>query len=275
MEGAEVVVTNKVILDQSIIEAADSLRLIAIAATGTNNVDLEAAREKEVAVCNVTGYATPSVVEHVFALILSLSRHLNHYRSDLQAGAWQQSPHFTLLNHPVGELSGKRLGIVGYGELGQAVARCAEAFGMRVLLAARPGGDERPDRIPLEQLLPQIDILTLHCPLSPETTGLIDNKALSLMKPSALLINAARGGIVDEAALLNALQSGRLAGAGIDTLAIEPPDDESPLLSVNLPNLIVTPHIAWASREARQRLIDQVGLNIEAFIKGEKRNRIV
>jgi len=276
IKGASVAVSNKVVLDGKLLAGASELKLIAIAATGTNNVDLEAAKQLGIAVCNVTGYATPSVVEHVFALILSLTRKLNDYRQSVAERAWQTSPHFTLLSHPIRELRGRTLGIIGYGELGHAVAKVAEAFGMQVVIAARPGGgDTRPGRVPIEKLLAECDIVTLHCPLSPETENLIGERELGLMKPDALLINAARGKIVDETALMAALQAGSIGGAAFDVLAEEPPGVESPLLLQQLPNLIVTPHIAWASVESRQRLIDEVALNIDAFINcGDERNRV-
>lgn len=271
--AAEVVISNKVVLDDALLSQARKLRLIAVAATGTNNVDLATARKRGIAVCNVTHYAAPSVVEHVFAMLLNLCRRLDDYRHDVVNGKWQQSRQFCLLDHPFRELRGRTLGIVGYGDLGQAVAHTAEhGFGMRVLLAQRPGGDTQPGRTPLDELLPQVDVLTLHCPLTEQTRGLIGANELALMKPDALLINTARGGIVDEAALADALRGGRLGGAGFDVLSVEPPRDGNPLLGGNIPHLILTPHIAWASREARQRLLDQVADNIRAFLHGSPRN---
>jgi len=272
---AGVVVSNKVVLDRETLGSATGLRLVCVAATGTNNVDLEAARDLEIAVTNVTGYGTPSVVQHVFALILALTTRLPEYMAAVAAGAWERGPQFCLLDFPIRELSGLTLGIVGYGELGRGVARLAEAFGMRVLLAQRPGGPEQPGRLPLSQLLPEVDILTLHCPLTPHTRNLIGAAALGLMKPDAVLINTARGGIVDESALLEALLSRRIGGAGVDVLTTEPPRRGNPLLTPDVPNLILTPHVAWASRQSRQRLIDEVAENIVAFRRGEARNRIV
>ncbi len=271
--AAQVVVSNKVVLDEDVLAQAPNIKLIAVAATGTNNVDLAAAAARGITVCNVTRYATPSVVQHVFALLLSLTRRLDAWQGAVHRGDWNRSADFCLLDFPMRELGGLTLGIVGYGELGQAVARVAEqAFGMRVLLAARPGSAPQPGRLALNELLPQVDVLTLHCPLSPETRNLIGAAELALMKPDALLINTARGGIVDEAALAAALRSGRLGGAGIDVLATEPPRAGNVLFADDIPNLIVTPHVAWASREARQRLIDQVGENIRAFSAGTPRN---
>lgn len=273
--AASVVVTNKVVLDEAVLSRAARLKLIAVAATGTNNVDLEAARRRGIAVCNVTGYATPTVVEHLFALLLALTRRLDDYRLALAAGRWHESRQFCLLDFPLRELRGRTLGIVGFGELGRAVAHTArEGFGMEVLVAARPGSQPTPGRVALEELLARADVVSLHTPLTPETRGLIGARELALMRPDALLLNTARGGIVDESALAAALRAGRLGGAGFDVLAVEPPRAESPLLAPGIPNLIVTPHVAWASREARQRLLDQVAQNIRAFLEGVARNRV-
>ena len=272
---ATVVVSNKVLINQQTIAQADRLKLICVAATGTNNVDLDAAREQDVAVANVAGYATPSVVQHVFSLILALTTRLGEHQQAINDGAWQRSDQFCLLDFPFRELAGKTLGIIGYGELGRAVARLAEAFGMEILLAQRPGGEPAPGRTPLHELLPQADILSLHCPLTEGTQNLIGEQELALMKPDALLINTARGGIVDEEALASSLREGRLGGAGVDVLTREPPAEGNPLLSGDIPNLIVTPHIAWASRESRQRLIDELASNIHAFLRGSRRNRII
>ncbi|GAB6042409.1 2-hydroxyacid dehydrogenase [Endothiovibrio diazotrophicus] len=270
---AAVIVTNKVVIDAAAMAAAPALKLICISATGTNNVDLEAAARRGITVCNVVRYATPSVVQHVFALILALSTRLDDYRQAARDGRWAASGMFCLLDFPIREIAGRTLGIVGYGELGRGVARVAEAFGMNVRIARRPGADDdRPGRSPLEELLPQVDVLTLHTPLTAETRGLIGTAELARMRPDALLINTARGGIVDEMALADALRAGRLGGAGIDVLAEEPPGAESPLLAADLPNLIVTPHTAWASRDARQRLIDEVAENIRAYLAGAPRN---
>ena len=271
---AEVVVSNKVVLDRPILQAAPNLKLVCIAATGTNNVDLVTAKELGIPVCNVVHYATPSVVQHVFALITALNSHLLDYRGAVRSGRWNQSNQFCLLDFPIRELDGLTLGIVGYGELGKGVARAAECFGMQVLLAQRPGAEAVEGRLPLEELLPQVDILSLHCPLTDQTRNLIGGKELDLMKDTALLINTARGGIVDEQALADALQAGVIGGAGVDTLTTEPPVNGNVLLDPDLPNLIVTPHIAWGSRAARQRLVDGVAANILAYLKNKPINRV-
>ncbi|QBQ55038.1 2-hydroxyacid dehydrogenase [Nitrosococcus wardiae] len=271
---ATVVVTNKVILTDAILKQAPHLQLVCIAATGTNNVDLKAARRLGIAVCNIRGYCTASVAEHVFALVLALTRRLAATTRAATSGAWQHSPHFTVPDFPCRELSGKTFGIIGYGELGRAVARIATAFGMTVLVAQRPNTPNGPGRIPLKDLLPLVDILSLHCPLTSETTGLIDREELALMRSDALLINTARGGIVNEQALADALREGRLGGAGVDVLSQEPPPQDNPLLAPDIPNLLLTPHVAWSSREARQHLLQQVTKNIRSFLDGEPCNLV-
>jgi glycerate dehydrogenase len=275
IQDAAVVVSNKVILDRPTIEQAGNLRLICVAATGTNNVDLEAAKEGGIAVTNVAGYATASVVQHVFSLMLALTTRLGEHHAAVAAGEWQRSDQFCLLDFPFRELAGKTLGIIGYGELGRAVAQVAEAFGMHILLAQRPDSGPAAGRVALQDLLPQVDVLSLHCPLAENTRNLISAQELALMKPDALLINTARGGIVDEVALADALGNGRLGGAGVDVLSQEPPVEGNPLLTGDVPNLIITPHVAWASRESRQRLVNELVANIQAFVAGEQRNRLV
>lgn len=271
---AELVVSNKVMLDRASLQSAQKLKLICVAATGTNNVDLQAARELGVAVANVTGYATPAVVQHVFALMLAHQTRLIDYNRAVLAGAWARSDQFCLLDYPIRELAGQTLGIVGFGELGRALAKLAEAFAMKVLVARRPGGSDRPGRIPLADLLSQVDVLSLHCPLAENTRNLIGAAELDLMKRDALLINTARGGIVDEHALADALRRRRIGGAAVDVLGVEPPADDNPLLDPTVPNLIVTPHTAWASRECRQRLVREVAENVRAFSGGIPRNRV-
>jgi len=272
IKNADIVIANKVKLQKHHFEQAAQLKLVCIAATGTNNVDLDAAVKTGVTVTNVSNYATPSVVQHVFCLILALTRKLNQYQTAIREDRWQKSSFFCLLDYPISELAGKTLGIVGYGVLGKAVAKLGEAFGMQVLVAARKGTRPNEARVSLEELLAQSDVISLHCPLTPETTNLIDAKALGLMKQNAVLINTARGGIVDERALVDAIQSQSIAGAGIDVLGEEPPKHGNPLLDVQLPNLIVTPHIAWASVESRQRVINEIAENIIAFQNGVRRN---
>ena len=274
LQDIDIVVSNKVVLTSAAIRACNRLKLICVAATGTNNVDSQAAREQNIPVCNVRNYATPSVVQHVFMLILNLVRRLPDYQTALAQGQWQKSEFFCLLDYTIEELTGKTLGIVGYGELGKAVAKMAKLFGMQVLVAQRLHGMHTTDRVPLEAMLPRVDVLSLHCPLTAETENLIGAEQLNMMKPGAILINTARGGIVDETALLDALQNGKLAGAGIDVLAKEPPISSNPLLDYRQPSLIVTPHVAWASRQARQRLIQGVAANIHGFLNDNIINQV-
>lgn len=269
--GAEVIVTNKVVIDAALIAANPQLRFIGVCATGTNNVDLEAARAAGITVRNVTGYAGASVAQHTLALMLGLATQWHRYHAAVQAGDWARSPMFCLMDYPVVELAGKTLGIVGSGDLGRQVARLGEAFGMDVILAqlphrAEPAGQSPWPRVPWRDFLPACDFISIHCPLTPETRGLFNAEALSAMKRSAFLVNTARGGIVDEQALLAALKAGTLAGAALDVLATEPPPADHPLVTARLPNLILTPHNAWVSRECRQRLLDGVTRNLRAFL---------
>lgn len=274
LRDVDVVISNKVKLDRQVLESCPQLKLVCIAATGTNNIDLIAAKELGIAVSNVLAYATASVVQHVFAVLLSLVTRLTEIRTAIERGEWSRSPHFSLLRYPVHELAGKTLGIIGYGELGQSVARVAECFGMKILVAQRNDHDERSGRLPLHALLPQVDVLSIHCPLTDATRNLINTTELNLMKPSAFLVNTARGGIVNESALLQALQSKTIAGAALDVLNTEPPPAEHILLQYRQSNLIITPHIAWASRESRQRCLNEIALNMAAFRRGEPRNRV-
>jgi glycerate dehydrogenase len=274
--GAAVVLVNKLRISGELIAGNPALRLIAIAATGTDNVDLKAAREHGVAVCNVRDYCTRSVVQHVLAVMLSLTHRLREYGELTVGGSWAASPQFTMLDLPIRELSGRVLGIVGYGTLGRAVAQSAEAgLGMRIMIANRAGGEREPGRIDLLDLLPQVDVLSLHCPLTQATRNLIGARELARMQQDAILINTARGGLVDAEALAQALRARRIGGAAIDVLTQEPPIDGSPLLAPDLPNLLVTPHIAWAAREARQRCIDEMAANVAEFLRGGTRNRVV
>lgn len=268
LQGAEVAISNKVPLDAATFAACPTLKLVLVTATGTNNIDLAAARAHGVTVSNCQGYGTPSVAQHTLMLLLALATRLPDYQRDIAAGRWQQASQFCLLDHPIIELEGKTLGLLGHGELGSAVARLAEAFGMRVLLGQLPGRPPRADRLALHELLPQVDALTLHCPLTEQTRNLIGAAELALMKPQALLINTARGGLVDEQALAEALRRGHLGGAATDVLTQEPPKAGNPLLAADIPRLIVTPHNAWGSREARQRIVTQTVENAAAFFSG-------
>jgi glycerate dehydrogenase len=278
---AEILITNKMRVGAAELAAAPRLKLVCLSATGVNNVDLAAARARGIGVCNITAYCTASVVQHTYALILALTHHLAGYQRLLQQGAWRDSPQFCLLDYPIRELAGRKLGIVGYGELGRGVARAAPAFGLEVLVSERPGDpDDGPpgaetDRLPFARVLEESDILSLHCPLTDATRGLIDAAALARMKPDALLINTARGALVDSAALAAALRAGRIAGAGIDVLPQEPPVDGDPLLDPDIPNLVITPHIAWAARESRQRALDEIAANIRSFLEGGRRGRVI
>lgn len=264
--GFDTVLTNKVVLGAPEFAASPDLRRIAVVATGLNNIDLDAARDAGIRVMNVTEYGRPSVAQHTLALILALATRLLDYHRDVQAGRWARSPQFCLMDHPIMELEGRTLGIIGYGDLGQGVAERARAFGMKILLGCRPGQapgevDGYP-RIPLEELLPQVDVLSLHCLLTDQTRNLIGAAELKKMKPEALLINTSRGGLVHEQALADALRAGTIGGAGFDVLTEEPPRQGNPLLADDIPNLIVTPHSAWASREARQRIVEITAANL-------------
>jgi len=275
--GCEIVILNKVQMTREIIEAAEQLRFIGLIATGVDNVDLEAARDSGVAVCNIRAYCTNSVVEHVFAVLLRMTHSIDCYHQSVRAGEWQNAKNFCMLDFPLRELSAMTLGIIGYGELGRAVHRIAAAFGMQVKIGRRSGTDAVEDdgRLELDALLVSCDVISLHCPLTDDTRNLIDARALSVMKPGALLINTARGGLVDSQALVEALESRAIAGAAIDVLGQEPPVEGDPLLDYDGSNLIVTPHIAWATVEARQNAVAEVAANVRAFLDGGDRNRIV
>lgn len=273
----EIVIINKVQMTREVIEASGQLRFIGLIATGVDNVNLEAAQDNGVAVCNIRAYCTNSVVEHVFAVLLRMTHSIERYQQSVRAGEWQDAQSFCMLDFPLRELSAMTLGIVGYGELGRAVHRVADAFGMQVKIARRFGADavEGDGRLDLDELLVSCNVISLHCPLTDDTRYLIDARALSMMKPDALLINTARGGLVDSLALVEALESRTIAGAAIDVLGQEPPVDGDPLLSYAGENLIVTPHIAWATVEARQNAVNEVAANVRAFLDGGDRNRIV
>ncbi|MFT0694597.1 2-hydroxyacid dehydrogenase [Acinetobacter bereziniae] len=266
---ADVVISNKVLINAETIAQSKHLKLILISATGTNNVDLDAAKSKGIVVCNCLGYGTSAVAQHTLTLMLALATSLLKYDHAVKNGEWNKSPIFCLLDFPIVELSGKTLGIIGYGELGQAVAKLAEAFAMKVVVGALPSRPQHEERIAFAELLPQVDFLSLHCPLTDETRDLIDAQALDSMKKSAFLINCARGGIVNEQALADALRQGKIAGAAIDVLSVEPPQQGNVLLAEDIPNLIITPHSAWGSVDARQRIVKQMLENFEAFQQGK------
>lgn len=269
VQSAEVIISNKVLLDAATLQQCPQLKLILISATGTNNVDLEQARRQGVVVCNCQGYGTAAVAQHTLMLMLNLATSFVRYHQAVQQGQWQRSAQFCLLDYPIVELAGKTLGIVGYGELGQAVAKLAEAFGMQVKIAALANRPNSTSRVPFAELLPQVDFLSLHCPLTEDTQDLIGSAEFAAMKNSAFLINCARGGIVNEAALAEALQSGKIAGAAMDVLSVEPPAQGNILLDPAIPNLILTPHSAWGSVDARQRIMQQMVENVEAFQQGQ------
>ena len=273
LETAEVLVTNKVVIDESVLQHCKHLELICVAATGVNNIDLDAARQRGIKVCNVRAYATSSVAQHVFSLILALNRKLLPYQKSLRAGNWSRSDFFCLFGDPISDLENKMIGIIGYGELGKAVANIAEAFGMHVLIAKRNADDDRKGRVELKQLLAEADVVSLHCALSDQNYHLIDKAELAMMKPGAILINTARGGLINEQALVDALHKNRIF-AGLDVLEKEPPSIDQTLINYSGDNLIVTPHIAWASVESRQRLIDELAANIQAYKQGKERNLV-
>jgi glycerate dehydrogenase len=271
--GATIVILNKTPIDATLLARLPGLRLIAVAATGTDNIDIAACKARGVAVSNIRDYAIHTVPEHAFALILALRRSLLAYRADVSRGLWQKSERFCLSGHPIRDLHGSTIGIFGEGAIGQGVARIARGFGMRVLFADHaPPKAAGVEFTPPENVLAQADVVSLHLPLSPATRNMIGARELAAMKPGALLINTARGGLVDERALALALRNGTIAGAGFDVLSAEPPRDGNPLLDPGLPNLIVTPHVAWGSAEAMQTLADQLIDNVEAFVRGTPKN---
>jgi glycerate dehydrogenase len=273
-----VAVTNKVAIDCPVLSspAAKDLKLIAVAATGTDIIDRGEATKRGVKVCNVPGYATQSVAQFTMALILELATRAGKYVGAVKSGEWQKSLVFSVLTYPTIELRGKKLGIVGYGNIGRAVAQMARGFGMDVLVAARPGskGLIPTDRVSLEQLFRDADVVSLHCPLAAETRNLINAQTLSLMKPTAFLVNTARGALVDENALIDALRNSRIAAAALDVITKEPPPADHPIIRAahELDNLMVTPHTAWSARETRERLLEEVEENISSFLSGKPRN---
>jgi len=275
LRGASIVISSKIPLRGETLAKFPEVRFIAVAGTGVDLFDLDYCRRHGVPVANVAGYAEHTVPEHAFMLILALARNLPSYRYDVEAGLWQHAVPFCLHTHPISDLHGKTLGVVGEGAIGQGAARIARGFSMQVLFADHaPPKAPDVEYTPFDELLARSDVVTLHCPLTDATRGLIGERELRRMKPGALLINTARGGLVDEAALVRALREGWIAGAGLDVLSVEPPRAGNPLLDLRLPNLIVTPHVAWASREAMQGFAEQLIGNLEAFVAGQPRNLV-
>jgi len=266
---ADAVLTNKAIVGREQIAALPGLRYIGVLATGTNIVDLAAARERGIPVCNVPEYSTPNVVQATWALILELANRVGHHDRTVHEGRWAASHDFCYWDGDLVELAGRTLGIVGHGRIGRGVAAVGRAFGMRVIHHRRQGGGD-PACVDLDTLFRESDVVSLHCPLTPETKGLVDERRLALMKPTAFLVNTARGPLVDEGALAAALNAGRIAGAGLDVLAVEPPPASNPLLAAR--NCVITPHVAWATRDARRRLIDVTAANLAAFMSGAAQN---
>lgn len=273
---ADIVIVNKVRLGREAIAGAPNLKMVALAATGSDNVDLEACNERGIIVSNIRGYAVRSVPEHVFALIFSLRRSIVAYRQSVQAGRWQEADQFCYFDYPIKDLAGSTLGIVGAGALGQSVAQIGRALGMRVLFAAHKGrADMGALYTPFETILSESDVITLHCPLNAHTHHLLSTSEFAQMKRRPLLINTARGALIDDQALAIALRTGQLGGAGLDVTVPEPPPADHPLMALlDLPNFILTPHVAWASDEAVQALADQLMDNIDAFVAGAPRNVI-
>jgi glycerate dehydrogenase len=267
IKAATVVITNKTVMDEASILSAPELKFVSVMATGTNNIDFLATASRGIKVSNAIAYGTPSVVQHTLALILNLSTSFYQYQASVRNGDWQVSDVFCLLDHPIREIAGKQLGILGYGELGKAVGTAAEALGMKVVVSEHVGAEPREGRTKFEEVLRTSDYITLHCPLNDATSRIINTDTLGLMKQDAFLINTARGGLVDPVDLVRCLQAGNIAGAAIDVLEKEPPDLEDPLLK-GIPNLIVTPHNAWGAIESRTRLIQQTRENVEAFLNG-------
>lgn len=272
LQNASIILTNKVRLDAEMLRSLPKLQLILLTGTGTDHIDLASCQARGITVCNVTGYGTSSIAQHVFTLLLALSTNLLNYVNETTSGAWSSAAHFSALGYPICELEGKTLGLIGYGTIAKGVEKLALAFGMNIVIAQRPGGASQPGRLPMDALFAESDVVSLHCPLVDRTYHLIDAAALQKMKSTAILINTARGAVVDNAALAEALKSGEIKAAGIDVLEQEPPPANHPLIQADVPNVIVTPHVAWASIEARQRLLNKVAENLQAWLKGEPVN---
>lgn len=275
LAGADVAIVNKVPLRAAALEQLPDLKMIAVAATGYDVVDVAYCKEHRIAVANIRNYAVHTVPEHAFMLILALRRSLLAYREDVQNGVWNKSDQFCFFTHPIGDLHGSTLGIIGEGAIGQGTAAIGRAFGMKVLFADHPPPKmEGVAFTPHDEVIAQSDVISLHCPLMPSTRNLIDLAAFRKMKRTAILINTARGGLVDESALIQALDEGLIAGAGFDVLTVEPPRNGHPLLDVRRPNFILTPHIAWASDGAMQFLADQLIDNIDAWAAGNPQHLV-
>ena len=273
---ATIAITNKVPLRAETLSKLPKLKMIAVAATGYDVIDIDYCKVHGIAVANIRNYAVHTVPEHAFALILALRRNLLAYRRDVENGVWQQAEQFCFFNHPIGDLFGATIGILGEGAIGQGTAKIARGFGMRVLFADHaPPKAPGVEFTPLDQVLAESDVISLHCPLTSESRNMIGPEQFRKMKKTALLINTARGGLVDEAALVRALDEGLIAGAGFDVLTKEPPKEGNPLLEIRRPNFILTPHVAWASDNAMQFLADQLIDNIEAFVNGKPQNLVV
>ncbi|HIP95149.1 MAG TPA: D-2-hydroxyacid dehydrogenase [Leucothrix sp.] len=268
LAGKQIAIANKVVFDVPLLKNLPELKVILLTATGMDNIDRDYCQQHGIATYNVTDYCTATVSQHVFALILALKTQLIPYQTMTKNGDWSRSGQFSSLAYPISELAGKTLGLVGYGNLAKGVETLAKAFGMKILIAQRAGSSEASDgRLLLHDLLPQVDVLSIHCPLMPETKNLISTKEFELMKSSAVIINTARGAVIDKFALAKALKDQEIAGAGIDVLDQEPPPLDHPLLDEKVPNLILTPHIAWAAVEARQRVIDKVAENLGHWLR--------
>ncbi|WP_180156894.1 2-hydroxyacid dehydrogenase [Acinetobacter sp. YH12045] len=274
IQGADVIISNKVHINAEHMQLNPQLKLILISATGTNNVDLVHAQQQGIVVCNCQAYGTAAVAQHTLMLMLNLATSFRQYDRAVQQGNWQKADQFCLLDFPIIELAGKTLGIVGYGELGQAVAHLAKAFGMKIMIGALPNRPMLAERVAFSEMLAQVDFLSLHCPLTDETRDLLNHESLAQMKASAFVINCARGGVVNESALAEALKSGKIAGAATDVLTVEPPKQGNVLLDPSIPNLIITPHSAWGSVDARQRIVQQMVENVEAFKAGHPRRQV-
>ncbi|MDV5171075.1 D-2-hydroxyacid dehydrogenase [Photobacterium rosenbergii] len=274
LESATIAITNKVVLDAGILAKLPKLKMVAIAATGTNNVDLAYCREHGITVSNIRGYAVDSVPEHAVAMMFALRRNLLGYHRDIQQGVWQEKKQFCFFTHPINDIRGATLGLIGSGGLGQAMATLGRALGMKVIFAERKSTETcREGYQPFHEVLVQADVLSLHCPLTDETRNLIGRGELKQMKDSAIVINTGRGGLVDELALVDALRSGEIAGAGCDVFTEEPAGDDNPLIAnSDLPNLLLTPHVAWGSDSAIQTLANQLIDNINAFVAGKAQN---